>query len=107
MIFDSAFKLDKQIGAVVKISCFQLGRISKMKQFLSFKDFDSVPYCTHLDQSDQISPLYHLLHRQAEEGTTPAFASLHQLPQVKVLLFAYKVLFVGPFVLLGSLNLLL
>ncbi len=42
MIFDSAFKFEKQISSVVKASFFQLRLLAKVKPYLPCKEFESV-----------------------------------------------------------------
>ncbi len=42
VLTDSDFKLDKQINLVIKSSFFQLRQLSKLKHFLSFKDFERI-----------------------------------------------------------------
>ncbi len=52
VLMDSDFKLDKQINLVIKCSFFQLRQLSKLKSFLSFKDFERVIHIfisSHLD----------------------------------------------------------
>ncbi len=42
VIFDSAFKFEKQISSVVKASFFQLRLLAKVKPYLPHKEFESV-----------------------------------------------------------------
>lgn len=42
VMFDSAFKLDKQVNAIIKANFSQLCTIAKIKPFLSFKDLEEV-----------------------------------------------------------------
>ncbi|XP_061086404.1 uncharacterized protein LOC133121220 [Conger conger] len=113
--FDSAFKLEKQISAVVKAAFFQLRQIAKVKAYLSQKDLERVvhafitsrlDYCNSLyiglDQSSlcclqlvQNAAARLLTGKKKREHITPALTSLHWLPvryriNLKILLFVFK-----------------
>ncbi|XP_051939816.1 uncharacterized protein LOC127612987 [Hippocampus zosterae] len=112
---DSDFKLDRQIGAVVKSSFFHLRQLAKIKPFLSHEHFETVihafvtsrlDYCNALYfgvSQSSIKPLQLVQNAAARllTGTrkrghiTPTLASLHWLPIhfrviFKILLFVFK-----------------
>ncbi len=100
VIFDSAFKFEKQISSVVKASFLQLRLLAKVKPYLPRKEFESVihafitsrlDYCNllyvGLDQSslqrlqlvqNAAAPLF--TGTKKYEHITPVLASLHWLP---------------------------
>lgn len=117
VIVDSAFKLDKQVSAVVKSSFFQLRLIAKVKPYLRQADLEKVihvfitsrlDYCNSLYTGIGKSELYRLQlvqnaaarllsGRKKREHITPVLSSLHWLPvkyriDFKVILFVFKCL---------------
>ena len=58
VIFDSAFKFDKQLNAVVKGSFFQLRTLAKIKSFLSPKDLEKVIHAFISSRLDYCNSLY-------------------------------------------------
>lgn len=115
VIVDSAFKLDKQVSAVVKSSFFQLRLIAKVKPYLRQADLEKVihvfitsrlDYCNSLYTGIGKSELYRLQlvqnaaarllsGRKKREHITPVLSSLHWLPvkyriDFKVILFVFK-----------------
>lgn len=117
VIFDSAFKLDKQISSVVKTSFFQLRLLAKVKPYLLRKDFERVihafitsrlDYCNSLyvglDQSSlrrlqlvQNAAARLLTRTKKRDHITPALATLHWLPvcfriEFKIVLIVFKIL---------------
>lgn len=58
VIFDSAFKFDKQVNAVVKASFYQLRTLAKIKSFLSPKDLEKVIHAFISSRLDYCSSLY-------------------------------------------------
>ena len=112
---DSDFKLDRQIGAIVKSSFFRLRQLAKVKPFLAQKHFETVihafitsrlDYCNALYSGLSQSSLTHLelvqnaaacllTGARKREHITPILASLHWLPvhfrvHFKILLFVFK-----------------
>ena len=117
VLFDSDFKFDKQINAVVKSCFFHLRSISKIKPFLSVHDLEVVihallisclDYCNSFNIGISKSALSRLQMVQnaaarlltgtkKRDHITPVLASLHWLPvqfriHFKILLFVYKAL---------------
>ncbi len=117
VIFDSAFKFEKQISSVVKASLFQLRLLAKVKPYLPQKEFESVihafitfrlDYCNSLyvclDQSSlqrlqlvQNAPARLLTGTKKYEHINPVLASLHWLPvrfriEFKIWLIVFKIL---------------
>ena len=117
VLFDSAFKLDKQINAIVKSSFFHLRSIAKIKPFLSAHDLEIVIHALISSRLDYCNSLYSgisqsslsrlqlvqnaaarlLTGTRRRDHITPVLASLHWLPvrfriQFKILLFVYKAL---------------
>uniref|UniRef100_A0A3B3QY49 Reverse transcriptase domain-containing protein n=1 Tax=Paramormyrops kingsleyae TaxID=1676925 RepID=A0A3B3QY49_9TELE len=117
IILDSNFKMEKQINTVVKSCFFQLRLLSKVKPFLSFKNFERVIHAFVSSRLDYCNALYagiscssisrlqlvqnaaaHLLTRtRRREHITPVLAALHWLPvhyriHFKILLFVFKAL---------------
>ena len=117
VIFDSAFKFDKQVNAVVKASFFQLRTIAKIKSFLSPKDLEKVIHAFISSRLDYCNSLYTgishsslsrlqlvqnaaarlLTGTRKRDHISPILASLHWLPvrfrvDFKVLLFVFKAL---------------
>lgn len=115
VIIDCDFKLDKKINSVVK-SCFlQLRQLTKVKSFLSFKDFQRIIHIFILTRLDYCYGLYVgisqaslsrlqmvqnaaarlLMGTRKWEHITPILASLHWLPvnfriQFQILVFVFK-----------------
>ena len=112
---DPLFKMEKQINTVVRSRFYQLRLLSKVKPFLSFKNFEMVihafistrlDYCNALFagiSSTALSRLQlvqnaaaRLLTRtRRREHITPVLAALHWLPvqyriNFKILLFVFK-----------------
>lgn len=115
VIMDGDFKLEKQINSVVKVSFFQLRLLSKVKPFLSFKDFERVIHVFISSRLDYCNAIYagvsqaslsrlQLVQNAAarllkgvrkRDHISPILASLHWLPvrfriDFKILVFAYK-----------------
>lgn len=113
--FDNRFHFDKQIGAVVKISFFQLRLLSKVKSFLSHADLEKANHAFISSRLDYCNALYtglnqSLLNRlqmvqnaaarlltntHERSHITPVLCSLHWLPvrfrvEFKVLMFVFK-----------------
>ncbi len=57
-LMDIDFKLDKQINLVIKSSFFQLRQLSKLKSFLSFKDFGRITHIFISSRLDYCNGLY-------------------------------------------------
>lgn len=99
-IFYEHLKFDRQIHSVVKSSFFQLRLLSKVKSFLSFKNFEKVIYAFITSKFDYCNSLYagisqtalsqlQLVQNAAAEllmgfhkwdHITPVLRSLHWLP---------------------------
>ena len=117
VLFDSAFKFDKQVNTIVKTSFFHLRSIAKIKSFLSAHNLEIVihalissrlAYCNSLYtgitqatmsrlQLVQNAAARLLTGTRKRDHITPILASLHWLPvrfriQFKTLLFVYKAL---------------
>ncbi len=113
MIFDCAFKFDKQIKWVVVTNFLQLRLFGKVKAYLPPHDFERVihafatshlGYCNSLYVGLDQSSLWYLqavrnaclLTRKKQcDNITPVLASLHRLPvyfriQFKILLLVFK-----------------
>lgn len=58
VIFDSAFKFDKQISSVVKTSFFHLRLLAKVKQYMLPKDFERVIHAFITSRLDYCNSLY-------------------------------------------------
>lgn len=112
---DNRLHFDKQIGAVVKISFFQLRLLSKVKSFLSRADLERAIHAFISSRLDYCNALYtglnqSLLNRlqmvqnaaarlltnvHKHTHITPVLCSLHWLPvryrvEYKVLMFVFK-----------------
>uniref|UniRef100_A0A671UVC7 Reverse transcriptase domain-containing protein n=1 Tax=Sparus aurata TaxID=8175 RepID=A0A671UVC7_SPAAU len=112
---DSDFKLDRQIGAIVKSSFFYLRQLAKVKPILAQKHFETVIHAFITSRLDYCNALYfgvsqssltrlqlvqnaaaRLLTGARKRGhITPILASLHWLPvhfrvHFKILLFVFK-----------------
>ncbi|XP_032879310.1 uncharacterized protein LOC116974699, partial [Amblyraja radiata] len=112
---DGDFKLDKQIGAVVKSSFFHLRKLAKVKPILEREHFETVIHAFITSRLDYCNALYcgvaraslarlQLVQNAAarlltgtrkREHITPILASLHWLPvhfrvHFKILLFVFK-----------------
>lgn len=117
VILDSNFTFEKQISSVVQRSFFKLRLLSKVRSFLSFKNFERAIHAFIISQLDYCNSLYagvsqtclarlqlvqnaaaHLLTRTKRcEHISPVLASLHWLPvrfriNFKILLLTYKAL---------------
>ncbi len=57
-LMDIDLKLDKQINLVIKSSFFQLRQLSKLKSFLSFKDFGRITHIFISSRLDYCNGLY-------------------------------------------------
>lgn len=74
ILFDKAFKFDKQINAVVKSSFFHLRLLATVKIFLSFKDLEKVIHACIFSRLEYCNSLYigvsqkALLHLQAVQN---------------------------------------
>ena len=115
VIFDSAFKFQQQVSAVVRKSFFHLRTLAKVKAYLPQRDLERVihafitsqlDYCnalyTGIDQSQlrrlqlvQNSAARLLTCTKKRDHITPVLASLHWLPiryriDFKLLLTVYK-----------------
>lgn len=115
VIIDGAFKLGKQISAVVKSSFYQLRILAKVKPYLDQKDFEKVIQAFISSRLDNCNALYvGIEHSQPNrlqivqnaaarlltgtkkrEHITPVLSSLHWLPvkfriNFKILLFVFK-----------------
>lgn len=115
VMFDSAFKLDKQISSVVKTSFFQLRLLSKVMVYLPPHDFERVIHAFISSHIDYCNSLYvgldqsSLRHLQAVQNVaarlltgkrrrdhiTPVLASVHWLPvlfriQFKIFMLVFK-----------------
>ena len=109
------FKLDLQIGAIVKSNFFHLRQLAKVKPFLSQNHFERVIHAFITSRLDYCNALYfgvsqssltrlQLVQNAAtrlltgackREHITPILASLHWLPvhfivHFKILLFVFK-----------------
>ena len=109
------FKLDWQIGTIVKSSFFHLRQLAKVKPFLAQKHFETVIHAFITSQLDYCNALYFgvsqssltrlqlvqnaaarlLTRAHKREHITPILASLHWLPvhfrvHFKILLFVFK-----------------
>uniref|UniRef100_A0A3Q2WLT1 Reverse transcriptase domain-containing protein n=1 Tax=Haplochromis burtoni TaxID=8153 RepID=A0A3Q2WLT1_HAPBU len=116
VLFDSSFKLDKQVSAVVRSSFYQLRLISKTRHYIPYKDLEKLIHAFVTSRLDYCNSLYcglhsSLLHRlQTVQNAaariltktkkfahiTPVLADLHWLPvkyriQFKILLFTFKI----------------
>uniref|UniRef100_A0AAX7SWL5 Reverse transcriptase domain-containing protein n=1 Tax=Astatotilapia calliptera TaxID=8154 RepID=A0AAX7SWL5_ASTCA len=116
VLFDSSFKLDKQVSAVVRSSFYQLRLISKARHYIPYKDLEKLIHAFVTSRLDYCNSLYcglhsSLLHRlQTVQNAaariltktkkfahiTPVLADLHWLPvkyriQFKILLFTFKI----------------
>ena len=112
---DSDFKLDLQIGAIVKSSFFHVRQLAKVKSFLAQKHFETVIHAFITSQLYYCNALYFgvsqssltrlrlvqnaaarlLTGARKRELITPILASLHWLPvhfrvHFKILLFVFK-----------------
>ncbi len=58
VIVDRDFKLDKQVNSVITVSFFQLRQSSKVKSFLSFKNFEWIIHICFLTRLDYGNVLY-------------------------------------------------
>ncbi|XP_055499399.1 uncharacterized protein LOC129701965 [Leucoraja erinacea] len=114
-MMDGDFKLDKQIGAVVKSSFFHLRKLAKVKPILERQHFETVIHAFISSRLDYCNALYSGVSRASlarlqlvqnaaarlltgtrkREHITPILASLHWLPvhfrvHFKILLFVFK-----------------
>lgn len=112
---DSDFKLDRQIGAVVKSSFFHLRQLAKVKSILTNEHFETVIHAFITSRLDYCNALYFGVNQSSlkrlqlvqnaaarlltgsrkREHITPILASLHWLPvhfrvHFKILLFVFK-----------------
>ncbi len=58
VILENDFKLDKQINLVIKSIFFQLRQLSKIKSFLSFKDFERIIHIFISSRLDYFNGFY-------------------------------------------------
>ena len=111
----SDFKMDRQIGAIVKASFFHLRQLAKVKPFLAQKHFETVIHAFITSRLDYCNALYFgvsqssltrlqlvqnvaarlLTGARKREHITPILASLHWLPvhfrvHFKIVLFVFK-----------------
>lgn len=117
VLFDSSFKLDKQVSAVVRSSFYQLRLISRARHYIPYNDLEKLIHAFVTSRLDYCNSLYSglhvtLLHRlqtvqnaaariltktKKFDHITPVLAELHWLPikyriQFKILLFTFKII---------------